>query len=68
MPARPGDRVLDLYRTLQAGARSDPSEWHWWDRLLGRIEGEWELIAGKAESAGAGLRWSGSDRETFHEE
>ena len=44
-------RVMDLYATLQSAPRAPKTDWHWWHRLLGRIEAEWELLSTKAESA-----------------
>lgn len=49
-------RTIELYRSLQQGRGMQNGDWGWWDRLLGRMEAEWELIASKAESAGRGLQ------------
>ena len=53
-------RVFELYRTLRAGRRASP-DWGWWDRLLGRIEAEWDLISSKADSAGGSVRRGSPD-------
>lgn len=62
-------RVLELYRSLQPSGRHDDADWTWWDRLLGRIEAEWELISSKAESATGSLRGGRGGRPggTFHD-
>lgn len=52
---RCGQSVLDLYRSVGRRGDGDELDWNWWDRLLGRIEAEWELISSKAGSAGRGL-------------
>lgn len=49
-------RVLELYGSLQPSGRHDDADWSWWQRLLGRIEAEWELIATKADSAAGSSR------------
>lgn len=49
-------RVLGLYASLERGRGGAGTDWHWWDRLLGRIEAEWELLASKADSAGGSVR------------
>ena len=53
--------VISLYQSLHRAARAAAEDWSWWDRLLGRIEAEWELISAKAESAGRGLQRGGSE-------
>ncbi len=60
--SRCAGKVLALYQSLDLASRAAGTDWHWWDRLLGRIEAEWELISAKAESAGRGLHRSGRDR------
>ncbi|MDZ7748580.1 MAG: glycosyltransferase [Halofilum sp. (in: g-proteobacteria)] len=49
-------RVLELYASLRGRRRHAATDWNWWHRLLGRIEGEWELITSKADSAGGSVR------------
>ncbi len=53
---RCAQRVVELYRNLSTERRAQATDWHWWDRLLGRIEAEWELIANRAGSASDSLR------------
>jgi len=55
---RCAERVLALYQGLQPGRRGrrDDGDWTWWDRLLGRIDAEWELLTAKADSATGSLR------------
>lgn len=53
--------VMALYQSLDLASRAAGTDWNWWDRLLGRIEAEWELISAKAESAGRGLHRGGRD-------
>ncbi|MDX1609926.1 MAG: glycosyltransferase [Halofilum sp. (in: g-proteobacteria)] len=57
--ARCAAEVLALYDSLRQAAVARPGDWSWWDRLLGRVEAEWELISAKAESAGRGLKSGG---------
>jgi len=59
--ARCARDVLSVYESLHSAARAAGGDWTWWDRLLGRVEAEWELIAAKAESAGRGLQRGGRD-------
>lgn len=49
-------RVVEVYQTLHTDRHRDETDWHWWDRLLGRIEAEWELIVNRAGSASDSLR------------
>ncbi|MEX1082585.1 MAG: glycosyltransferase [Halofilum sp. (in: g-proteobacteria)] len=44
-------RVVELYRSLDTERRAAGADWTWWNRLLGRIEAEWELIVNRADSA-----------------
>jgi hypothetical protein len=48
--------VIEIYRSLGAERRAAATDWSWWNRLLGRIEAEWELISSKADSAGDSFR------------
>lgn len=71
--SRCADEVMALYQSLDLAARAGATDWNWWDRLLGRIEAEWELISAKAESAGRGLQGGGrgqrgSTKQNLHEE
>jgi len=50
------DRVMGFYSSLQATSRRPKTDHDWRDRLLGRIEAEWELISTKADSATDTLR------------
>jgi glycosyltransferase involved in cell wall biosynthesis len=54
--ARCAARVIEIYRSLGAERRAAATDWSWWNRLLGRIEAEWELISSKADSAGDSFR------------
>lgn len=49
-------RVVELYQSLSTERRAQGTDWHWWDRLLGRLEAEWELIVSRAGSASDSLR------------
>jgi len=48
--------VLELYRSVTLHERHPGDDWNWWQRLLGRVEAEWELISSKADSATGSLR------------
>lgn len=60
--SRCASEVMALYHSLDMASRAAGADWNWWDRLLGRIEAEWELISAKAESAGRGLHSGGRDQ------
>ncbi len=53
---RCAQRVFEVYGGLHAERHREATDWHWWDRLLGRIEAEWELIANRAGSASTSFR------------
>lgn len=66
---RCAQRVVELYHSLRPGGHRHGADWTWWDRLLGRIEAEWELISTKADSATGGLGWDRGGRHhgAFHD-
>jgi hypothetical protein len=59
---RCAQRVLEVYGGLHAELHRAATDWHWWDRLLGRIEAEWELIVNRAGSASTSFRREDRDR------
>ncbi len=50
------ERVAGLYQRQGARRERDRGMARWWERLRGRIEAEWELVAAKADSAGHTVR------------
>jgi len=58
---RCAERVGELYERLEGGRARDHGIGRGWDRLRGRIEAEWELVAAKADSAGHTVRPSRRD-------
>lgn len=55
-------RVQEVYGSLHAEHHLAATDWHWWDRLLGRIEAEWELIVNRAGSASTSFWREDQDR------
>lgn len=47
--------VLDLYASLDRKARSEATDWDWWDRIQARLDAEWTLVSSKAGSLGRGI-------------
>lgn len=60
---RCAQHVLEVYGGLHAARYRETTDWHWWDRLLGRIEAEWELIVNRAGSASTSFRREERDHE-----
>jgi glycosyltransferase involved in cell wall biosynthesis len=48
--------VMGVYSALAGRRVREPRDWSWWNRLRGRIEAEWELIAARADSASDSFR------------
>ena len=53
---RSAERMLALYESvIAAHTAQEEQDWSLWDRLLGRLEIEWNLITGKTSAAAAAM-------------